>query len=241
MESSASTLKRVTLELGGNDVGIVLDDADVKAVAPKVFAASMINSGQICLALKRLYVPDAMYDAMCDELAVLADNAVVQDGMMQGVQYGPLQNKMQYEKVKALIEDSAKAGKIIAGGVPEDGPGYFIRPTIVRDIADDARLVKEEQFGPVLPVLRYSSIEDVVARANDTEYGLGGSVWTADPERGLEVAMKLDTGTVWVNQHLFIYPDIPAGGAKQSGMGQELGLEGLMEFTQNHVIYMAKA
>jgi len=240
MESGASSLKRITLELGGNDVGIVLDDADVKDVAPKVFAASMINSGQVCLALKRLYVPDAMYDDMCSELATLAEAAVVQDGMMQGVQFGPLQNKAQFDKVRALIEDSRTEGKIIAGGVPHDGPGYFIRPTIVRDIPDDARLVKEEQFGPVLPVLRYSSIEDVIARANDTTYGLGGTVWSANPERGLEVAMKLDSGTIWVNQHMYIHPDIPSGGSKESGVGQELGLEGLMEFTQNHVIYMAK-
>jgi len=240
MESAASSLKRLTLELGGNDVGIVLDDATVKDVAPKVFASAMVNSGQVCLALKRLYVPDAMYDEMCDELAVLADAAVVQDGMMQGVQYGPVQNKAQYDKVRALIEDTRSEGKIIAGGVPHEGPGYFIRPTIVRDIADDARLVREEQFGPVLPVLRYSTLEDAIERANDTTFGLGGTVWTANPERGLEVAMKLDSGVIWVNQHLVIHPDIPAGGSKQSGMGQELGLEGLMEFTQNHVVYMAK-
>ncbi len=240
MESAAGTLKRLTLELGGNDVGIVLDDVNVKEVAPKVFAGAMVNSGQVCLALKRLYVPDAMYDEMCDELAVLADAAVVQDGMMQGVQYGPVQNKAQYDKVRALIEDTRAEGKIIAGGVPHEGPGYFIRPTIVRDIADDARLVREEQFGPVLPVLRYSTLEDVIERANDTTFGLGGSVWTANPERGLEVAMQLDSGVVWVNQHLVVHPDIPAGGSKQSGMGQELGLEGLQEFTQVHVVYMAK-
>jgi len=151
-----------------------------------------------------------------------------------------VQNKAQFDKVRALIEDTRAEGKIIAGGVPHEGPGYFIRPTIVRDIADDARLVREEQFGPVLPVMRYSTLEDVIERANDTVFGLGGTVWTADPERGLEVAMKLDSGVVWVNQHMMIHPDIPTGGSKQSGMGQELGLEGLMEFTQHHVVYMAK-
>jgi acyl-CoA reductase-like NAD-dependent aldehyde dehydrogenase len=151
-----------------------------------------------------------------------------------------LQNKAQFDKVRALIEDTRSEGKIIAGGVPHEGPGYFIRPTIVRDIGDNARLVREEQFGPVLPVLRYSTIDDVITRANDTTYGLGGTVWTSNPERGLEVAMQIDSGIVWVNQHLAIQPDVPAGGSKQSGMGQELGVEGLVEFTQNHIVYMAK-
>lgn len=240
MESASGTLKRVTLELGGNDVGIVLDDADPKVVAPKIFAGAMINAGQVCLAIKRLYVHDSLYEEICSELATLADAAIVEDGMKQGVQMGPLQNKAQYEKVKALIEETRNDGKIIAGGVCPEGGGYFIRPTIVRDIGDNARLVREEQFGPVLPVLRFSSIDDVIARANDTTYGLGGTVWTSNPERGLEVAMQIDSGVVWVNQHLNVHPDIPTGGAKQSGMGTELGLEGFAEFTQNHVVYVAK-
>ncbi len=240
MESAAGTLKRVTLELGGNAVGIVLDDADPKVVAPKIFAGAMINAGQVCLAIKRLYVHDSLYEEMCTELAALANAAIVEDGMKQGVQMGPLQNKAQFDKVRALIEETRSEGTIIAGGVAHEGPGYFIRPTIVRDIADNARLVREEQFGPVLPVLRFSTIDDVIARANDTTYGLGGTVWTADPDRGLEVAMKIDSGIVWVNQHLNVHPDVPAGGAKQSGMGSELGLEGLAEFTQNHIVYVAK-
>jgi acyl-CoA reductase-like NAD-dependent aldehyde dehydrogenase len=147
---------------------------------------------------------------------------------------------MQFERVRALIEDTRREGKIIAGGEVSDGPGYFIRPTIVRDIPDTARLVREEQFGPVVPVLKYSNIDDAVARANDTHYGLGGTVWSSNTERALAVAKKIDSGIVWVNQHMNVHFDKPAGGSKQSGFGAELGMEGLMEYTQNHVVYVAK-
>jgi len=240
MESAASSLKRVTLELGGNDAAIVLDDVNPKLVAPKIFAGAMMNSGQVCLAIKRIYVHDSQYDAMCSELAALADAAIVGDGMKDETNFGPLQNKMQFDKVRSLMEQTHRDGKYIAGGDVGDGKGYFIRPSIVRDIADDARLVREEQFGPVVPVLRYKNVDDAIARANSTTYGLGGTVWSADPERGLDVAMKIDSGIMWVNQHMNIHMDIPAGGSKQSGIGAELGLEGLAEFTQNHVVYVAK-
>jgi acyl-CoA reductase-like NAD-dependent aldehyde dehydrogenase len=240
MASVAGTIKRLTLELGGNDAAIVLDDVDVKDVAAKVFRGAMMNSGQVCLAIKRLYVPDSMYDAMCAELARLADATVVGDGLDAATQMGPLQNKTQFEKVKEFLVDGRTRGKVIAGGMALDRDGYFIAPTIVRDIPDDARLVREEQFGPVLPVLRYSSVDDAIARANGTEYGLGGTVWSADSKRAFEVAQQMTSGTVWVNKHLELPPDIPFGGAKQSGFGTEMGQEGLEEFTQSRIINMAK-
>jgi acyl-CoA reductase-like NAD-dependent aldehyde dehydrogenase len=240
MESASASLKRVTLELGGNDAAIVLDDVDPKEIAPKLFGGATLNCGQICLAIKRVYVHESQYEAICAELAKLANAAIVGDGMKPDTQIGPLQNKAQYEKVKALIEEARHDGKIIAGGEIPAGPGYFIRPTIVRDIADTARLVREEQFGPVLPVLKYKTIDEVIARANDSAYGLGGTVWSKDSERALQVAMKIDSGIVWVNQHMNVHPDVPAGGSKQSGIGAELGIEGLMEFTQNHIVYVAK-
>jgi acyl-CoA reductase-like NAD-dependent aldehyde dehydrogenase len=239
LEAGASALKRITLELGGNDAAIVLEGVDVKDIAPKIFKAAMINSGQVCLAIKRLYVPESLYEAMCDELVTLANDTVIGDGMEQGSQYGPMQNKAQYEKVKAFIEEAGQDGTIIAGGA-HPGPGYFIRPTIVRDIADDARLVREEQFGPVLPVLKYRTIDDAIARANDTPFGLGGTVWAKDPEEGLKVAMRIDSGLLWVNQHMMVDPAISTGGAKSSGIGRELGLEGLQEFTQAHTIFVAR-
>ena len=240
LESAASALKRVTLELGGNDAAIVLEGSDPKEVAPKIFAGAMINSGQICLAIKRAYVHESIYDQMCDELAKLAEAAIVDDGMKQGTQFGPLQNKMQYDKVRALIEETRSEGKIIAGGTDHDGPGYFVRPTIVRDISDDARLVREEQFGPVLPVLKFSDVDEVLERANDTDYGLGGTVWAKDWQEGLEVAKRIDSGLLWVNQHMVIDPNLSTGGAKQSGLGRELGQEGLEEFTQTKMVYVAK-
>lgn len=234
--SAADSVKRVTLELGGNDAAIVLDDVEPKAVAKKVYTGAMANAGQICVAVKRAYVPEAMYDEFCDELARLANEAVVDDGAKQGAQIGPVQNRMQFEKVKGFLEDARARGNVIAGGEPLDRPGYFIPPTIVRDLPDDALLVREEQFGPVLPVLKYNDIDEVIARANDSDYGLGGTVWGRDLDRANAVAMKIDTGTVWVNQHLAIDANIPFRGVKQSGLGSELGEAGLLEYTQAHIV-----
>src|SRR5262245_11172569 len=240
MAGAAGTIKRLTLELGGNDAAIVLEDADPKEVAPKIFAAATLLSGQACIAIKRLYVHDAIYDAVCDELCRLAQTTVVGDGLEEDTQMGPIQNLTQFEKVKGFLEDARRNGTIVAGGEAVNGKGFFVRPTIVRDISDDSRLVREEQFGPVLPVMRYSNIDDAIARANDTDFGLGGSVWSSDRERAFRVAARVNAGTVWVNKHLDIGPDIPFIGAKQSGMGAELGQAGLEAFTQATIINMAK-
>jgi acyl-CoA reductase-like NAD-dependent aldehyde dehydrogenase len=240
MAGAAGTLKRLTLELGGNDAAIVLDDADPKEVAPKIYAAATLVSGQGCIAIKRVYVHESLYDAVCDELGRLARETVVGDGLEPGTQMGPLQNKAQFERVKGFLEDARQNGTIVAGGGVLEREGYFVQPTIVRDIPDDARLVREEQFGPVLPVLRFTDIDDVVARANDTDFGLGGSVWSSDRERAFRVATRINSGMVWVNKHLDVGPDTPFAGAKQSGIGVEMGQEGLEEFTQATIINMAK-
>ena len=240
MGNAASTLKRLTLELGGNDAAIVLDDVDPREVAPKLLVATMMNAGQVCLGAKRLYVHDSQYDQICEELGRLARETVVDDGLKQGTQMGPLQNKAQFEKVKGFLDDAKRNGKIVAGGEVMNCKGYFIQPTIVRDISDDARLVVEEQFGPIVPVLRYSHLDDAIARANNSDYGLAGTVWAKDLDRAFEVAAKLETGTVWINQFLDVSPDISFGGAKQSGIGAELGQEGLEAFTQVKIINMAK-
>src|SRR5262245_59578107 len=240
MASAAGTLKRLTLELGGNDAAIVLEDADPKEVAPKIYAAAMLLTGQACVAIKRVYVHDSSYDAVCDELGRLARATVVGDGLEPGTQMGPIQNRAQFEKVKGFLEDARHNGAIVAGGGVLEREGYFVQPTIVRDIADNARLVREEQFGPVLPVLRYSDLDDAIARANDTDFGLGGSVWSSDRERAFQVATRMNYGMVWVHKQLDVGPDIPFIGAKQSGMGAELGQEGLEAFTQATIINMAK-
>ena len=240
MAGAAGLLKRITLELGGNDAGIVLGDVNPKEAAPKLFQSAFQNSGQVCIAMKRLYVHESIYDEMCNELAELANNAVIGDGLKQGTQLGPLQNKMQFDKVKELIEDARKTGNIIAGGDTPEEKGYFIRPTIVRDITDGARLVDEEQFGPVLPVIKYSDADDAVARANASPYGLGGSIWSNDADKAYDLATKMESGSVWINKHADLAPNIPFGGARFSGLGTELGEEGLAEFTQLKIINMAK-
>ncbi|MGK2742063.1 aldehyde dehydrogenase family protein [Tepidicaulis sp. LMO-SS28] len=240
MAGAAATLKRITLELGGNDAGIVLDDVDPKTTAPQLFQSAFQNNGQVCIAMKRLYVHESIYDKMCDELAELARNAIVGDGLKQGTQLGPLQNRMQFDKVMETIEDAKKTGNVIAGGSRAEQKGYFIQPTIVRDIEDGTRLVDEEQFGPVLPIIKFSDEDDAVARANASPYGLGGSVWSSNADRAYAVADKMNSGTIWVNKHAELAPNIPFGGSKNSGLGTELGEEGLEEFTQLKIINMAR-
>jgi acyl-CoA reductase-like NAD-dependent aldehyde dehydrogenase len=236
MAAAASTLKRITLELGGNDAAIVLDDVDPVTTAAKVFRGAMANAGQMCVAIKRAYVPSSMYDTFCNQLASLAKAAVVDEGTVPGAQIGPVQNRAQYEKLKDLLSDVRKKGTVIAGGAALDRPGFFIAPTIVRDVTDDSRIVREEQFGPILPVLKYNSIDEVVARVNDSNYGLGGSIWSKDIERAITVAARIQSGTVCVNQSMAMDAAIPFRGAKQSGIGGELGQEGLHEYTQPTII-----
>jgi acyl-CoA reductase-like NAD-dependent aldehyde dehydrogenase len=240
MASASTTLKRLTLELGGNDAAIVLDDVDPKEIAPKLFFAAMVNSGQVCLAAKRIYVPASIYDAVSAELGKIAAAAKVGNGLQEGIEFGPVQNRMQYEKVRAIIEDARKQGKIIAGGQPHEGKGFFINPTVVSGLPDSARLVCEEQFGPVMPLLKYNTIDEAIERANASEYGLGGTVWSKSTERAVEVAKRMNTGTVWINKHLDLPPSVPYGGVKQSGFGCELGQQGLEEFTQMRILNVAK-
>jgi acyl-CoA reductase-like NAD-dependent aldehyde dehydrogenase len=239
MASAAATLKRLTLELGGNDPAIILDDVDPIDTARRVFPVAMGNAGQICLAAKRIFVPARMYDEFCNELARLAEATVVGDGLDPATTMGPIQNVAQYQKALAYLDDARASGTIIAGGVPVDGPGYFIRPAIVRDIPDSARLVREEQFCPVLPVLSYDDLDDAIERANATEYGLSATVWGRDLERAFAVAMRLEAGTVWINKfHVFDF-GVTARGAKLSGLGGEFGPEGFNAYTQAFVIYQS--
>jgi len=232
MASAAGTLKRITLELGGNDAAIVLEDVDPKAVAAKLFFAAFVNSGQVCMAIKRIYAHERIYDALCEALAHEARMARVGDGMHAETQYGPIQNRAQYQRVLGILADSRRRGRVLAGGDVAQGPGYFISPAIVTDLPDDARLVTEEQFGPLLPVLQFSDVEDAIRRANDSRYGLAASVWSSDIERATAVALRLEVGTAWVNQHRATAANVPFGGAKESGIGRnyaELGLKGNME------------
>jgi acyl-CoA reductase-like NAD-dependent aldehyde dehydrogenase len=241
LASASQTLKRVTLELGGNDPAIVMDDVDPKAVAKKIFFACFVNSGQVCMAIKRIYAHESVYDALCAALVDEARKARVGNGLDPATELGPLQNKMQYDKVLGLIADTKKAGAtFLAGGEIPPGPGYFLPPTLVTDIADDSRLVQEEQFGPIVPILKFNDLEDALRRANDTRYGLSGSVWTSDLERGADIAARLEVGTAWVNQHRATSAFVPFGGAKESGMGRQYSSLGLKSFMEPEVVSVAK-
>lgn len=240
MESAASDLKRITLELGGNDAAIVLPDVDVDAIAEQIFEGAFHNTAQVCVATKRLYIHADIYDRLRDRLHQLAKELPVGDGAQQGVRYGPIQNEAQYHRVLALLDDARAQGLTLLEGGPVPDEGYFVPLTLVDNPAEDSRVVVEEAFGPVLPLLRFEDIDDVVGRANDTEYGLAGAVWSADVDQATAIAHRLDTGTVWINQNLQSTPFTPLAGAKQSGFGQENGVPGLLEFTRPKVLFIPK-
>lgn len=240
MQSASGNLKRLTLELGGNDAAIVLPDTDVAAAAGKIFATAMINNGQTCAALKRLYVHEDIYDEMCEALGAIASSVTTGNGM-QDVDFGPVQNKAQFEKVCSLAADAkANGARFISGGEAIEGKGYFFPVTIVADISDGQRLVDEEPFGPILPVIKFSDVEDALARANDSCNGLGGSVWSADIEKAQALAARLECGTAWINNHAMIQPDAPFGGVKESGFGVEFGRYGLEEYTSIQTMQISK-
>lgn len=236
--AAAPDLKRMTLELGGNDAAIVLDDGDPARVAAGIFWGAFTNNGQICAGIKRVFVPDSLHDAVVDALAQRARRVRVGDGMEDGMQIGPINNKPQFERVKGLVSEALAEGAIAAaGGKPIDRPGYFFEPTILHNVREGMRIVDEEQFGPALPVMRYSDLDEAIARANATPYGLSGSVWSSNGDRAAEVAAKLDCGSAYVNTHLVVQPHLPFGGWKWSGIGIENGPWGLDAFCSLQVRY----
>lgn len=241
MAGAAPTLTRVTLELGGNDPAIVLPDIDVPAVAEKLFWGAFANSGQVCLAIKRLYIHRDVYEPLKRALAAYAGTVRMGPGTEAGVRLGPVQNRPQYDRILDLLDDSGAHGHSFAiGGPPQgqgqDSTGYFVPLTLVDNPPEDSRIVQEEQFGPVLPLLRFDDVEDAVTRANAGEYGLGASVWSADPEAALAVGRRLEAGTVWINEVQHLTPYVTFAGHKQSGLGSESGPEGLIEFTAPRTI-----
>jgi acyl-CoA reductase-like NAD-dependent aldehyde dehydrogenase len=240
--SAAPDLKRVTLELGGNDPAIVLDDADPAIVATAIFAGAFNNNGQVCSAIKRVYVPEALYDDVVEGLAAHAKAIKVGDGTEPDSKLGPINNEPQFERVKELVADALSHGaRAASGGQAMDRPGYFFEPTILAGLSDGTRIVDEEQFGPALPVISYRDLGDAIDRANATHFGLSGSVWGADTERAAAVAAQLECGTAWVNTHLALSPEQPFGGFKWSGIGVENGPWGLAEFTEFQVVHRSKA
>ena len=241
MAASSGNLKRITLELGGNDPAIVLPGTDYKPLIPTLFDAAFGNSGQWCIAIKRLYVHDSLYDDFLSDFVEYAAEKTVGDGMDPNTDLGPIQNTMQYGKLLDLFADVKANGYTVplGGEIDEEKPGNFVPITIVDNPPRDSRIVREEPFGPILPVLRFSDVDAVVEDANDTEFGLGASVWGPDRDQAASVANRIEAGTVWVNEIHIHGIDIPFGGHKQSGMGVENGKEGLQEFT-NTKTYMVR-
>ncbi|MFJ8618655.1 aldehyde dehydrogenase family protein [Streptomyces clavifer] len=227
-EGAAASLARVTLELGGNDAAILLDDVDVEEIADRLFWAAFRNCGQVCMAVKRVYAPARLYSQVVEALAQRAKAAVVGAGLDPGTQLGPVNNAPQLARVERYTAQAlADGARGVAGGHRLDRPGYFFAPTILADVPARSPVVTQEQFGPVLPVLPYGHLDEAVEAANDTGFGLGGSVWGTDLDRAGEVADRLECGTAWINHHAELSLAQPFAGAKDSGVGVAGGPWGL--------------
>ena len=240
MSNAAQTLKRLTLELGGNDAGIVLPGTKIEPLLEKLFWGCFLNAGQTCSALKRLYVHEAQYEEVVRQFATYCSSFPVGNGMDPKSLIGPLSNRMQRDKVADLVDEArARGARIVIGGERARGSGFFYPITVIADATDDMRVVKEEQFGPVIPILMYRTIDEAIERANSLDVGLGGSVWSDDPQEAANLASRLECGTAWVNQHGMVHPLAPFGGVKQSGLGVEFNVDGLKEYTTIQVSSVA--
>ena len=241
LSNSIESLKSVVLELGGNDVGLVLEDADIDVVAERIFGSAFLNAGQTCAALKRLYVHEAVYDQLTEKLVNIANAQIVGAGLETTTTFGPIQNKPQYDKVKALIADAvAQGGQIITANKALPEQGYFVAPTLITNVNHGIAVVDEEQFGPVLPIIKFSDINQVIEQTNQSEFGLGGSVWSKDIQKAEEIASRMETGTVWINSHSDLSPAAAFGGWKTSGLGFSFGLDGLLLFTHKQAIHITQ-
>lgn len=241
MQSAAGSLKRLTLELGGNDAAIVMPDVDIDAVAKALFAGAFNNSGQICIAAKRLFVHDAIYDRFAAAFAAIARSTRMGPGDQEGVELGPVQNRPQYERLVKMLDECKREGyKLLAGGELPTGPGLFFPVTLVDNPPAHARILNEEPFGPLRALVRFKDVDEVVARANASDYGLAGSIWCKDESLAMSIAMRLQTGTVWINEIQTASPHKPMAGHKQSGLGVENGLEGLLEYTLPQTLSMKR-
>ncbi|KAM0755414.1 aldehyde dehydrogenase family protein [Meredithblackwellia eburnea MCA 4105] len=241
MKSASATLKRLTLELGGNDPAIVLKDVNPKVVAKELFWAAFQNNAQFCNATKRLFVHEDVYDAVLAAMVDEAKAAVVGDGADPKTTLGPIQNEMQYNKVKGYFADCVSSGlKFAVGGKIEDAAGYFVPVTLVDNPPDDSKIVKEEPFGPILPLLKWKDEAEVIRRANETPYGLGASVWGKDLEAVERIGAQLEAGTVWLNEIHQYSPHQVFGPHKESGIGAENGLAGLLGYTNTQTITLKK-
>ncbi|PBC36040.1 aldehyde dehydrogenase [Rhodococcus sp. ACPA4] len=245
MAAAAGTIKNLTLELGGNDPAIVLDDVDIDAALDRMLKGVFTRSGQICFAVKRIYVPRGLYGTFADAFIERVDQYAVGHGLDENASFGPLNNKVQFDSVNALIEGTkSSSAKVVQLGRKLDSAadGYYVLPHVVRDVEHSAPISSCEQFGPVIPLIAYDDENQVVDWANDSEYGLGSSVWTTDHDRGVAVARRIEAGSTFINTHAFESLDLrmPFGGVKQSGIGREFGEAGMREYVDEHSIRLLK-
>lgn len=261
MESASKNLTRVTLELcvapihvflfgartnsllhrGGNDAAIVCPDVDILTVAPQIATLSFLNSGQICIAIKRIYVHRDIYVPFREAFVKHVESLKVGMGFENGVFLGPVQNKLQYNKVKTFLEDIGEhKQKIAMGGkvIGTEKNGLFIQPTVVDNPPDDSKIVVEEPFGPIVPLLEWSDDNEVIQRANSSDMGLGASVWSPDIDRAVRIGESLEAGSVWINEHTAIKPTATFGGHKQSGIGREWGMDGLRGYCNTQTVFL---
>jgi phenylacetaldehyde dehydrogenase len=240
-QQCASSVKRVALELGGKSPVVVLDDCDPAVAAAGAGAAIFFNQGQVCTAGSRLYVQKKHFDQVVEGVASAARGAVIGSGFDPATQIGPLISARQRDKVLELIETGAKEGaELVAGGAAADRKGYFVQPTVFANTTGRSlTLTREEVFGPVLIAQPFDDIEEVVREANDSVYGLGASVWTNNIGKALRVAERLEAGTVWINSHSVVDPNMPFGGFKQSGIGREHGRSAIEAYTESKSICIA--
>jgi acyl-CoA reductase-like NAD-dependent aldehyde dehydrogenase len=240
MRTAAGNVKRVTLELGGKGPNVILDDADVDTAVDAALFGCYLYSGQACESGTRLLLPDALHDDFVERMVARASKIVVGDPADFGTDVGPVISAEQRGRILGYIEHGKRQGATVAlgGGTPDRDKGYWVQPTIFTGVTNDMTIAREEIFGPVISVIRYSSVEEAVAIANDTEYGLSAGVWSSDNERALEVAEQLEAGTVWVNDWHMVSCEYPFGGYKQSGFGRELGPHALDEYTEEKFIHL---
>lgn len=241
MKVASETVKRVTLELGGSDPLIVCDDANLEEAAGAASVGRFFNCGQACLAVKRVFVFDRVADEFVERLTAKARRLRVGSGLEKGVMLGPLHTNAQREEVEAQVEDArARGAKILIGGARPAGDGfdrgYYLLPTLLTDVDPESRVLKEEVFGPALPIVRVKDLEEAIARANDSIYGLGSSIWTQDLNRATRAAEQLEAGYTWINSAQIIYDELPFGGFKQSGIGKEHGIEALDHYMESKAV-----
>lgn len=237
-ETCGRLLRPVTLELGGKSAAIILDDADLSSLIEPFFGSTLLNNGQICWLSTRVLAPRSRYGEIVDTITDLARSVKVGDPLDRETKVGPLVSKRQRERVEGYIaKGKSEGGRMTTGGSRPFDRGWFLEPTVFADVDNNATISREEIFGPVLSVIPYSDEAEAIRIANDTVYGLGGTVWSADAERAAGVARKVRSGTVGVNQYVND-PVAPFGGIKESGMGRELGPEGLRGFQVDKTIYL---